>query len=71
VLTSFSNVLEGAGGKTSAFLNMGNLVTNVATPMSWMAIMALGATFVIITAGIDISIGSIFCVSALSCCATL
>lgn len=71
VLTMFSNVLEGAGGKTSAFLNMGNLVTNVATPMSWMAIMALGATFVIITAGIDISIGSIFCVSALSCCATL
>lgn len=71
ILTSFSNVLEMAGGKASAFLNLGNLVTNVATPMSWMAIMALGVTFVVITAGIDISIGSIFCVSALACCATL
>ena len=71
ILTLFSNVLETGGGKSSAFLNMGNLVTNVATPMSWMAIMAIGATFVIITAGIDISIGSIFCVSALACCATL
>ena len=71
MLTSFSNVIELASGKTSAFLNLGNLITNVATPMSWMAIMALGATFVIITSGIDISIGSIFCVSALMCCASL
>src|SRR5690606_15523128 len=49
----------------NAFLNFDNLFNGVATPMSIFAIMAVGMTFVIITGGIDISIGSIFALSAL------
>jgi len=49
----------------NAFLNFDNLFNGVATPMSIFAIMAVGMTFVIITGGIDISIASIFAVSAL------
>jgi|GEM_PF-31348 len=53
------------------FLRFDNLVPNVLTPMSWMAIMALGATMVVITGGIDISVGSIFGLSALGTAAVL
>jgi hypothetical protein len=43
----------------------------VATPMAVYAIMAVGVTFVIIAGGIDISVGSIFALSALGTAAAL
>ena len=53
------------GRYVNNFFRLDNLIPNVFTPMSWMAIMAIGATFVIISGGIDISVGSIFGLSAL------
>jgi len=52
-------------GKQNAFLNLPNLLNSVATPASVYAIMAVGVTCVIITGGIDISVGSIFALSQL------
>ena len=46
------------------FLTQGNL-QNIAQNFSFIAISALGATFVIITAGIDLSVGSMMCFSAM------
>jgi ribose transport system permease protein len=40
--------------------NLDNLVKNA----SFFAIMAVGATFVVITGGIDLSVGSIYCLAA-------
>lgn len=51
--------------RPNTFLNKGNLVENVATPMSYYAIMAIGVTIVIITGGIDISVGAIMALSAI------
>jgi len=60
------------GGKTvNNFLRAQNLLGGVATPMSWYAIMAVGMTFVIISGGIDISVGAIFALSALGTAAVL
>src|SRR5256714_7264147 len=47
------------------FLRPDNLVGGVLTPMSTYAIMAVGMTFVIISGGIDISVGAIFALAAL------
>jgi ribose/xylose/arabinose/galactoside ABC-type transport system permease subunit len=52
-------------GRPNTFLNHANLVEGVATPMSYYAIMATGATIVIITGGIDISLGSVMGLSAM------
>lgn len=52
-------------GHPNTFLNFDNLIDGVATPMSYYAIMAVGATVVIITAGIDISVGAIMALAAL------
>lgn len=71
VLTAASDRIEVRGETVNNFLRFDNLVPNVATPMSWMAIMALGATLVIISGGIDISVGSIFGLSALGAAAVL
>src|SRR5215212_824566 len=57
--------------RINGFLNASNLLGGVATPMSFYAIMAVGATFVIISGGIDISVGSIFALSALGTAAVL
>ena len=46
------------------FLSMGNLV-NVATNFSYIAIVSLGATLVIITGGIDLSVGSVMALTAI------
>jgi ribose/xylose/arabinose/galactoside ABC-type transport system permease subunit len=43
----------------NGFLRVANLVPSVFTVMSWMAVMAIGQTIVIISGGIDISVGSI------------
>lgn len=50
----------------NAFFNFDNLVNGVATPMAIYAIMAVGMTFVIITGGIDISVGSVFGFAAIA-----
>ena len=49
---------DAAPGRPNTFLNFDNLLDGVATPMSYYAIMAVGMTVVIITGGIDISVGS-------------
>jgi ribose/xylose/arabinose/galactoside ABC-type transport system permease subunit len=72
LLTFVPKPLKLASGQTvNNFLRVDNLVPNVATPMSWMAIMALGVTCVIAAGGIDISVGSIFGLAALGAAATL
>ena len=58
-------------GRPNLFLNPDNLVDGIATPMSVYAIMAVGATCVIIAGGIDISVGSIFALSGLASAAVL
>jgi len=59
------------GHVVNNFFRPDNLLTNVLTPMSWMAIMAVGVTCVVVAGGIDISVGSIFGLSALACAAVL
>ena len=58
-------------GHANTFLNIDNLVDGVATPMSYYAIMAVGLTLVIITGGIDISVGATMALSALGGAAAL
>jgi len=53
------------GELVNNFFRMDNLIPNVATPMSWIAIMAVGATAVIVAGGIDLSVGSIMACAAL------
>ena len=53
------------GREVNNFLRVDNLVPNVATTMSWIAIMAVGATVAIAGGGIDISVGSVFGLAAL------
>ncbi len=45
-------------GRPNTFLNADNLIDGIATPMSYYAIMAIGLTIVIVSGGIDISVGS-------------
>ncbi|HZL98751.1 MAG TPA: ABC transporter permease [Planctomycetota bacterium] len=71
LITLSADTLDLRGQRVNAFLRWDNLLANVATPMSWMAIMALGATAVIVAGGIDISVGSIFGLSALGTAAVL
>ena len=71
VLTLAADPVTVGGRTANNFLRVDNLVPNVATTMSWMAIMALGATLVIISGGIDISVGSVFGLSALGTAAVL
>ena len=71
VLTLASDPVTVGGRTLNNFLRVDNLVPNVATTMSWMAIMALGATLVIVSGGIDISVGSVFGLSALATAAAL
>ena len=60
-----------AHGGPNTFLNLDNLIGQIATYMAVYAIMAVGVTFVIITGGIDISVGSIFALSAMGCAGVL
>jgi len=64
VLTIFSgNHLDAMTGKyVNNFLNW-NTIMQTATDASFFAIMAVGVTLVIITCGIDLSVGSIFALS--------
>src|SRR3954471_21657837 len=58
-------------GRPNTLLNFDNLIDGIATPMSYYAIMAVGLTIVIITGGIDISVGSVMALSALGAAAAL
>lgn len=71
LLTFAAEPITVRGQTVNNFLRLDNLIPNVATPMSWMAIMAIGVTFVIIGGGIDISVGSIFGLAALGTAAVL
>jgi ribose/xylose/arabinose/galactoside ABC-type transport system permease subunit len=71
LLTLAAEPITVRGHTVSNFLRLDNLIPSIATPMSWMAIMAVGVTVVIVAGGIDISIGSIFGLSALGCAAVL
>lgn len=59
------------GTVVNNFLRVDNLIPNVATPMAFIAIMALGVTFVIVSGGIDISVGSISALAALAAAGVL
>lgn len=52
-------------GRPNTFLSTDNLIAGIATPMSYYAIMAMGVTLVIISGGIDISVGSIMALAGL------
>lgn len=71
LLTFASEPVSVRGQTVNNFLRLDNLIPNVATPMSWMAIMAIGVTIVIIAGGIDISVGAVFGLSALGAAAVL
>lgn len=77
VILILAGILAGYGwhdalpGRPNPFLNFDNLIDGVATPMSYYAIMAVGLTVVIITGGIDISVGSIMALAALGGAAAL
>jgi ribose/xylose/arabinose/galactoside ABC-type transport system permease subunit len=62
---------DASGGRPNTFLNFDNLIDGIATPMSYYAIMAIGVTIVIITGGIDISVGSVMALAALGGAAAL
>src|SRR4029077_645367 len=62
---------DAAPGRPNTFLNFDNLIDGIATPMSYYAIMAVGVTIVIITGGIDISVGSTMALCALGAAAAL
>jgi len=51
---------------SSAFLSSGNLA-NVAKNFSFVGIVTLGVTLVIVTGGIDLSVGSTMALSAITC----
>jgi ribose/xylose/arabinose/galactoside ABC-type transport system permease subunit len=78
VILLLAAFLTFAGGEVNAggrlvnnFLRLDNIIPSVATPMSWIAVMALGATIVIAAGGIDISVGSMSGVAALAAAAAL
>src|SRR4051812_28251755 len=54
-----SHADRASGATVNNFLNANTLV-QTATDASFFAIMAIGATFVIISGGIDLSVGSIY-----------
>lgn len=66
VLLAFAGAANAPGGRvTNLFLNFDNLFNGIATNMAIYAIMAVGMTIVIVTGGIDISVGSTWALSAL------
>ena len=70
-ILSIYGYYDAAPGRPNTFLNYENLIDGIATPMSYYAIMAVGVTIVIITSGIDISVGSMMALAALAAAAVL
>lgn len=71
ILTFGGGTVKVRGQEVNNFFRPDNLLPNVFTPVSWMGIMAVGATCVIVSGGIDISVGSIFGLAALGTAAVL
>lgn len=72
ILTFGGGDIQTRDGRTvNNFLRVDNIIPNVATPMSWIAIMAVGATVVIVAGGIDLSVGSVMACAALATAAVL
>jgi ribose/xylose/arabinose/galactoside ABC-type transport system permease subunit len=67
ILTGFAGTHEDrlTGGAVNNFLNSHTLI-QTATDASFFAIMAVGATIVIISGGIDLSVGSIYALAGVS-----
>jgi ribose transport system permease protein len=67
LLTAFAGTHtdRATGQAVNSFLNANTLV-QTATDASFFAIMAVGATLVIISAGIDLSVGSVYALSAVT-----
>ena len=67
ILTLFAgtHVDRRTGLEVNNFLNSNTLV-QTATDASFFAIMAIGATFVIISGGIDLSVGSIYALAGVT-----
>jgi ribose/xylose/arabinose/galactoside ABC-type transport system permease subunit len=63
---SICGYIKADPGQPNTFLNPSNLIDGIATPMSYYSIMAVGMTFVIISGGIDISVGSVMGMSAMA-----
>ncbi|MCB1990151.1 MAG: ribose ABC transporter permease, partial [Geminicoccaceae bacterium] len=57
-LIAFVVVLVIFASLSDRFLTLGNF-TNIVTQSSHIAIMAIGITFVLLTAGIDLSVGAV------------
>lgn len=62
-----TKLLAPSSYKASTFLGTDNL-RNVASQIAVIAILAIGMTIVIITAGIDLSVGSLIALAAVSTC---
>ena len=60
-----AQILAPTGGKRSTFLSAGNL-RNIADQIAVIAILAVGMTLVILTGGIDLSVGSLIALSAVA-----
>jgi len=71
ILTFAGGSVEIGGKKQNNFLRADNLLGGVALGSSIFAIMAVGLTCVIVAGGIDISVGSIYALSALGVVAAL
>jgi ribose/xylose/arabinose/galactoside ABC-type transport system permease subunit len=71
LLTMLGGNIQQGTRSVNNFLRAANLLGGVVTPMSTYAIMAVGATFVIISGGIDISVGAVFALAALGTTAVL
>ena len=64
-LLAGSHVDRVTGAEVNNFLNANTLV-QTATDASFFAIMAVGATLVIVSAGIDLSVGSVYALAAVA-----
>ncbi len=71
IVLSIFGYLNAPPGRPNIFLNPDNLIDGIATPMSFYAIMAIGMTLVVISGGIDISVGSTMALSGLAAAAVL
>lgn len=57
-------LVAGAAGFGLSFVHPNNLVNTIAAGTAFLAIIAVGMTFVIITGGIDLSVGAVLAMSA-------
>jgi ribose/xylose/arabinose/galactoside ABC-type transport system permease subunit len=65
LVTVFAGSFERQGHSVNRFLNADNLV-QMASDSSFFAVMAVGITMVIVTGGIDLSVGSIYALCGVS-----